>query len=259
MSMDKAIKGGLISSAMSAGSSALGGLFGWIGQKKQRKYEREMYERQLADNRQNWELENFYNSPEQQMKRLKEAGLNPNLVYGNGADAQGGQITGANPNVSDQSKFLQPASDQLSKLSSSAINQMYDLRQRDAQLDLTREQVQTQNTIQELNAVTAGLKSIAQQSDQMKLDIGRETYDTTIKMANAALQAKLQEILQSQETTRTQQTQQSLNRQNERTSKSQQMLNELEQELIKLGYNKGDSAQQRLFKKIMNIIYLNQD
>lgn len=33
----------------------------------------------------NWNREVNYNDPKQQMKRLKDAGLNPNLVYGNGA------------------------------------------------------------------------------------------------------------------------------------------------------------------------------
>jgi len=32
-----------------------------------------------------WNKGNLYNSPEAQMQRLKSAGLNPNLVYGNGA------------------------------------------------------------------------------------------------------------------------------------------------------------------------------
>lgn len=31
-----------------------------------------------------WNLQNAYNHPKEQMKRLKEAGLNPNLVYGSG-------------------------------------------------------------------------------------------------------------------------------------------------------------------------------
>lgn len=39
-----------------------------------------------------WERENAYNTPAAQMGRLKEAGLNPHLVYGNGATATGGQI-----------------------------------------------------------------------------------------------------------------------------------------------------------------------
>lgn len=33
----------------------------------------------------NWNRETNYNDPRQQMKRLKDAGLNPNLIYGNGA------------------------------------------------------------------------------------------------------------------------------------------------------------------------------
>lgn len=36
-------------------------------------------------NLQQWNRENLYNSPSEQMKRLKVAGLNPNLMYGNGA------------------------------------------------------------------------------------------------------------------------------------------------------------------------------
>lgn len=36
-------------------------------------------------NLEQWQRENFYNSPQQQMLRLKAAGLNPNLMYGNGA------------------------------------------------------------------------------------------------------------------------------------------------------------------------------
>lgn len=42
----------------------------------------------------NWNRENNYNSPKEQMKRLKEAGLNPDLVYGNGASGlQSGPIS----------------------------------------------------------------------------------------------------------------------------------------------------------------------
>lgn len=39
-----------------------------------------------------WAMQNQYNSPAEQMKRLREAGLNPNLVYGNGAVQQGANI-----------------------------------------------------------------------------------------------------------------------------------------------------------------------
>lgn len=42
------------------------------------------YKQQKADALANWNLQNAYNSPVEQMKRLKAAGLNPMLVYGSG-------------------------------------------------------------------------------------------------------------------------------------------------------------------------------
>lgn len=56
----------------------------------------QLYKRQRTDNRQDattaynrslemWNMNNAYNDPSAQMERLKQAGLNPNLVYGGGA------------------------------------------------------------------------------------------------------------------------------------------------------------------------------
>lgn len=56
--------------------------------RKSRKFAREMYDKQRAHALEDWNMQNAYNSPSGQMERLKAAGLNPNLVYGNGADAQ---------------------------------------------------------------------------------------------------------------------------------------------------------------------------
>lgn len=52
--------------------------------KKDRKFTEKMYEKQKADNIDFWNMQNTYNSPQEQMKRLQQAGLNPNLVYGDG-------------------------------------------------------------------------------------------------------------------------------------------------------------------------------
>lgn len=83
--------------AASGGSSVLGGLpivggvFNAISQgiqnRKNRKFAREMYDLQRQHSLADWAMQNEYNSPEAQMSRLKAAGLNPNLVYGNGAVA----------------------------------------------------------------------------------------------------------------------------------------------------------------------------
>lgn len=52
-----------------------------------RLFNERMYEKQKADNISLWQMQNAYNSPVEQMKRLEQAGLNPNLVYGNGTVA----------------------------------------------------------------------------------------------------------------------------------------------------------------------------
>lgn len=96
-----------MSALFNAGSSAAGGLFGWIGAKKQRKQQMEMFNKGLAAQqkendtarawnekmaaqanlwaRQNVADERFYNTPLQQRSRLRDAGLNPDLIYGGGA------------------------------------------------------------------------------------------------------------------------------------------------------------------------------
>lgn len=52
--------------------------------KKARAWNEQMYKQSRADALSDWNMQNEYNSPKAQMERLKAAGLNPNLVYGNG-------------------------------------------------------------------------------------------------------------------------------------------------------------------------------
>lgn len=71
---------------ISGAASAVGSIANTWAQgkqnKKSREFAREMYEKQKADNLAFWQMQNEYNSPEQQMQRFQEAGLNPNLIYG---------------------------------------------------------------------------------------------------------------------------------------------------------------------------------
>lgn len=50
--------------------------------KKARKFQREMYNLQREHALADWNMVNEYNSPREQMRRYREAGLNPNLIYG---------------------------------------------------------------------------------------------------------------------------------------------------------------------------------
>lgn len=82
---------------------------------RDRQFSWDMYWTQRNHALQDWAMENQYNSPEQQMVRLRQAGLSPHLVYGNGADATAQQIRQSSPGSGDQkapqfdSSFVSPA------------------------------------------------------------------------------------------------------------------------------------------------------
>lgn len=61
--------------------------------KKNRQFSENMYNRQKADNREFWNIQNDYNSPQAQMKRFQDAGLNPHLIYGQGNPGNAGAIS----------------------------------------------------------------------------------------------------------------------------------------------------------------------
>lgn len=63
-----------------------------------RRWQEKMSQWQRNANLTDWSMQNEYNSPASQMERLKAAGLNPNLVYGNGAQQSAASvIKGASP------------------------------------------------------------------------------------------------------------------------------------------------------------------
>lgn len=64
--------------------SLVSSLFAGSQIRKTVKAQKELADYQFKLNQQQWNAENAYNTPAEQMKRLQEAGLNPNLVYGNG-------------------------------------------------------------------------------------------------------------------------------------------------------------------------------
>lgn len=61
----------------------------------QRNWSQKMQHDQNDFNRRQWELNNKYNSPIEQMARFKEAGLNPHLIYGKGTPGNATPIKSA--------------------------------------------------------------------------------------------------------------------------------------------------------------------
>lgn len=108
-----------------------GALVNWLGNRQvnfqnqvnatdQRKFDLQM-----------WNLNNQYNSPVAQMGRLKEAGLNPNLIYGSGSASTG--LSSSYPKA--QIPTVVNTMSSASQAPMQALNSFYDLRLKEAQIN----------------------------------------------------------------------------------------------------------------------------
>ena len=67
-----------------------------VENQKNRHYNLELAKLQNQWNRQQWQMENAYSSPAAQMERMRQAGLNPDMMYGGGLE---GNISAASPEM----------------------------------------------------------------------------------------------------------------------------------------------------------------
>lgn len=136
--------GAILAAAIPAAASLIGTGGQMMAQGKMNGKTRAWNNDQIVRARQ-WALEDYamqneYNSPKAQMARLKEAGLNPHLVYGNGADAQGANM--ASP--PSGSIGNQPTAD-----IQGGVNSAIAAYQNATQQNLQNNLLKTQNTIAE--------------------------------------------------------------------------------------------------------------
>lgn len=71
--------------------TAVGAIIGGIGNDKDRKQQKEQNEAQRRFERKQWEDTNLYNSPIEQMARLRAAGINPHAPFASGGGANTAQ------------------------------------------------------------------------------------------------------------------------------------------------------------------------
>ena len=109
-SVGKAV-GGFIKSAAGPIASGLLGIGGdLLGAGVSLKDSKELMRYQQQLQQESIDRQNFFNSPQEQMKRLEAAGLSPNLVYGSGVD--GNQSSAASPSIANVKRdFSNPFQD----------------------------------------------------------------------------------------------------------------------------------------------------
>lgn len=136
-----------------------------------------------------WNLQNEYNSPTQQMARIRAAGLNPNLVYGNGVT---GNSAGSAPQY-EPTKFNAPTMQAYRGWNlgiSDAISQFLAYRTAKAQVDnmeaqngLIRQQTATEATRQANVAVSTA-------RSEFDLSMAKELKDVSVSSAIADMNQK---------------------------------------------------------------------
>lgn len=162
-----------------AASSIINPIMQHVQNKKNRQFSKEMYAQERADNRADWAAQNAYNSPAEQMKRFEAAGLNKNLIYGQGNEAQ--PIKQASYNTPDQQapQFSPPdivgtlseyQNYQNSQLETSKIEQL--IQNAEAQRGLIN--AQTMKTIQDTQTSEQNLK-VKRQLETYYLDSAQES------------------------------------------------------------------------------------
>ena len=100
----------------------------------------ELWRMQADRDRENWHMANLYNSPAQQMARLKEAGLNPRLIYGS-SGSTGGMATAMKSGSPNSYKYNVPDFSQRRAFDvTDGINAYVDLEMKQAQIDAIEQQ-----------------------------------------------------------------------------------------------------------------------
>lgn len=108
---------------------------------KNRDYNLMLAKLQNQWNQEQWERENDYNSPESQMARFKEAGLNPDLIYGQGSNGNSFQMSGGMTSGSPSSPQDFTALGQKMTVGE-AIRSSLDMEMQQAQIDAIRANAQ---------------------------------------------------------------------------------------------------------------------
>jgi len=157
--------GGGLGSILSALAMAYGVYQGSRNQDKQNAYNREAATTQFDRDKEMWNMLNEYNSPKSQMERYQQAGLNPNLIYGQGSP--GNASSAPQYHVPQQSFAFNPAQQIME-----AIPMYQSFQARSAQIDNVKAQTENIRSRTVNESLRGQLMDIQQQKGQ--LDLGTD-------------------------------------------------------------------------------------
>jgi hypothetical protein len=146
--MEPVTTAAVVTAGLNAASQGFNAAMQGSMNRKTREWNEKMYQMQRQHSLQDWTMQNEYNSPAAQMQRLKMAGLNPNLVYGKGADNVSGAVRSADV------KGWNPQAPEFNL--GSTMGQYYDVRMKNAQID----NLKAQNTAIVNDAILKSIQAL---------------------------------------------------------------------------------------------------
>lgn len=177
----------LLAPAIAGGAQVLGGaLNAWSTgnmNRKSREFAERMYMLQRSYAQADWQMQNEYNHPAAQMRRFQEAGLNPNLIYGQ-------QNTGApltSPDIQKPEFNVPRYGDAIAGGALTAIDQIYNLELKQAQVDNVEYQRAIMVQEAALKAAQVASTVVGTERKEFDLDLVRELRETSIDARKEAL------------------------------------------------------------------------
>ncbi|WNK13131.1 MAG: DNA pilot protein [Microvirus sp.] len=169
-----------LGAALNLGGDLVNGIAGIFTNKANKKYATQMYDRQRSDSLADWNMQNQYNSPAEQMSRFKEAGLNPNLIYG--------QMSNSPTVRSSSVPSYEGKVPQISPLSNTLM-QSYDMKLKDAQVNLIK--AQTDVAEQQKYNVAADTSLKGSNTDMVNFNLGKANSLLGYDLQGAGLKNQL--------------------------------------------------------------------
>ena len=173
------VAGGLIQSALQSREN-----------RRSQQFSSDMYDRQYQNNLKFWELQNEYNTPANQIKRLEEAGLNKQSLFGK----TGGSIAGAGSAGDIKTPDVLPAQFRAPDVSSAAvpaISAIADLRVKNARTDLMQAQLDTEREQAALTEAKTMVQQVLRADTQDKLDEWNHSHMRTMRFRGATMDLAL--------------------------------------------------------------------
>lgn len=166
----------LIAAGLQAGSSIFGAASQGNMNRKNRDFTKEMYALTRRDSLADWAMQNEYNSPVMQMKRLRDANLNPHLIYGSGSPAN---EAGVPRSPTAQTMDYKPIQMDMSGVANS-LGSYYDIQLKEAQVH----NLEKQGTLLTVDSLLKLAQEASTRQGTKKLDVETQQAEFNLGMSN---------------------------------------------------------------------------